>query len=190
MKFGAREMLFLCVMLGLLGCTYVFVFNKANAKRETLRDEIQQKQQELNNLRDSTAGVEDLNHKIGELQQAITFFESKLPQEKEVDKILAQVSKMAEANSLVCKTVKPLKPERAANYREQPIQLSLEGDFNGFYSFLLQLEKLPRITRVTQMNLAKINGHDGEMTAQITLSIFFEPDTGSTSMRNATASVQ
>ena len=179
MKFGARELLFLCVMLGLLACTYLFVFNKANAKRQDLQAQIQQKQQELNNLRQSTAGVEDLNHKIVELQQAITFFESKLPQEKEVDKILAQVSKMAEANSLVCKTVKPLKPERSASYSEQPIQLSLEGDFNGFYSFLLQLEKLPRITRVTQMKLDKIDERDGEMTAQLTLSIFFEPEAAS-----------
>jgi Tfp pilus assembly protein PilO len=62
------------------------------------------------------------------------------------------------------------------NYSELPIQMSLSGDFNGFYSFLLQLEKLPRITRVTQMKLEKINDHDGEATANITLSIFFEPD--------------
>jgi hypothetical protein len=41
---------------------------------------------------------------------------------------------------------------------------------------MLQLEKLPRITRIGQMNLQKINGHDGEMQAQLTVSIFFEPD--------------
>ncbi len=58
--------------------------------------------------------------------------------------------------------------------------MSLQGNFNGFYSFLLQLEKLQRITRVTQMDLQKINDRDGEMTAALTLSIFFEPDTGST----------
>jgi hypothetical protein len=28
------------------------------------------------------------------------------------------------------------------------------------------------------MNLQKINDRDGEMQAQLTLSIFFEPDTG------------
>jgi hypothetical protein len=57
--------------------------------------------------------------------------------------------------------------------------LSLQGNINGFYSFLLQLEKLQRITRVTQMDLQKINDRDGEMQARMTLSIFFEPDTGS-----------
>ena len=68
--------------------------------------------------------------------------------------------------------------------KQQPIQLSLSGDFNGFYSFLLQLEKLQRITRVTDMTLQKINDHDGEMQAQLTLSIFFEPDTGTVAGTN------
>ena len=140
----------------------------------------------MRNLKQATAGIDDLNRKIDELQQAINFFESKLPQEKEIDKILKEVSQMAEANSLQTKTIKTLKSERGANYSEQPIQMSLRGDFNGFYSFLLQLEKLPRITRVTQMNLQKINDRDGEMQAQMTLSIFFEPDTGSTGSQTAT----
>ena len=179
MKFGARELLFLCVMLGLLGCTYFFVFSKANAKRAELQSEILAKQTALNNLRQSTAGIEDLNRKISELQQAITFFESKLPQEKEVDKILKEVWQIAEANSLQTKTIKTMKAQRGPSYSEQPIQLSLSGDFNGFYAFLLQLEKLQRITRITDMNLQKISDRDGEMQAQMTLSIFFEPDTGS-----------
>ena len=39
--------------------------------------------------------------------------------------------------------MKPDKAQAGPNYRELPIQMSLSGDFNGFYSFLLQLEKLP-----------------------------------------------
>ena len=177
MKFGFRELLFLCVMIGLLACTYVFVFQKANTKRQQLMADCNAKQQGLANLRQATAGIDDLSRKIADLQQAITFFESKLPQEKEIDKILKGVWQMAEANSLQTRTIRTLKSERAANYSEQPIQMSLSGDFNGFYSFLLQLEKLPRITRVTQMNLQKINDRDGEMQAQMTLSIFFRART-------------
>jgi Tfp pilus assembly protein PilO len=56
--------------------------------------------------------------------------------------------------------------------------MSLSGDFNGFYAFLQQLEKMPRITRVTNMALTKITDRDGAMQARITLSIFFEPDGG------------
>ena len=181
MKFGIREVIFVIVMLGLLGSTNYFVFTKANKKKQDLLTDIRQKQTALSNLQAATAGIEDLNRKIEELQQAITFFESKLPQEKEVDKILKEVWTMAEANQLTTKSIKTLRTERGPNYSEQPIELSLQGNFNGLYSFLLQLEKLQRITRVTQLNLQKISDRDGEMQASMTLSIFFEPDTGGAS---------
>jgi type IV pilus assembly protein PilO len=174
-------MLFFTVMVGLLASTYFFVFAKANQKRESLRRDILTKQSALGELRQSTAGVEDLNRRIKDLQDAILYFESKLPQEKEFDKILKEVSQMAEANSLSTKTVRTLKSERFASYSEQPIQMSLSGNFNGFYLFLQQLEKLPRITRVTNMQLQKINERDGEMQASLTLSIYFEPDGGASS---------
>ena len=184
MKFGLREIIFVVVMLGLLGSTNYFVFSKANKKKQDLLADIHTKQAALSNFQQATAGIEDLNNKIDELQKAITFFESKLPQEKEVDKILKEVWQMAEANQLTTKTIKTMKSQRGPSYSEQPIMLSLSGDFNGFYAFLLQLEKLPRITRVSQMKLEKINDRDGEMTAQLTLSIFFEPETGATASAN------
>lgn len=177
MKFGIRELILVCAMVGLLICSYTFVFKKANTKREDLKVEIGTKQKALTNLRQATAGIDDMGHKIDELQRAISFFESKLPQEREIDKILREISQMADQNSLQTKTVKMLRSERGPSYSEQPISVLLSGDFNGFYAFLLQLEKLPRITRVTQMKLEKIDERDGEMQAQMTLSIFFEPDT-------------
>jgi Tfp pilus assembly protein PilO len=74
------------------------------------------------------------------------------------------------------KTIKTLKSEQAPGCREQPIQMTLTGDFNGFYSFLLQLEKMPRITRINQMKLDRSGDQEGQIQAQMTLSIFFEPE--------------
>jgi type IV pilus assembly protein PilO len=176
MKFGIREIIFVALMLALLGGTYLFVFSKTNAKREAMLKDITSKQKMLGDLHAATAGIDDMNAKIDQLQHAIEFFSQKLPKEKDVGDILPQFWDMAKTNSLQSRTVKPDKAEVGPSYSELPIQMSLSGDFNGFYSFLLQLEKLPRITRITQMNLQKINDHDGEATAQITLSIFFEPD--------------
>lgn len=176
MKFGIRELILVSAMVGLLVCSYLFVFAKSNVKRQTLRNEIANRKAALSNLKQATAGIDDLGKKVDELQRAIDFFEKKLPAEREVDTILKEVWQMAEANSLQTRTVKTLRSDRGPNYSEQPIQMTLSGDFNGFYAFLLQLEKLPRITRVSNMRLEKINERDGEMTAQLTLSIFFEPD--------------
>jgi type IV pilus assembly protein PilO len=177
MRFGLRELIFVALIIGLATAS-AFVLQKSIDKKNRLAAEVESKRKELNDLKQATAGIEDVGRKTAELKQAIMFFESKLPQEKEIDKILKEVWQIAEANSLQTKTVKTLKTERAANYSEQPIEMTLAGEFNGFYSFLLQLEKLPRITRVTSMNLSKITDKDGQMQAKLTLSIFFEPDTG------------
>ena len=176
MKIGFREIIFLSIMAGLLVVAFLF-FRKNDGKRQDLLVDIRREQSALTNLRTATAGIADLGKRLDELQQAITFFESKLPQEKEMDKILTEISQRAAANNLQTKKVQTMRSERSANFSEQPIQLGLSGEFNGFYSFLLQLEKLPRLTRITDMKLEKISDRDGDMNAQLTLSIFFEPET-------------
>lgn len=85
---------------------------------------------------------------------------------------------MAEQNKLTTKTIRTMKSVRGAAYSEQPIEMNLNGDFAGFYEFMLQLERLPRLTRVQNMSLDKINGQEGAMEAKLLLSIFFEPETG------------
>ena len=180
MKIGLRELMFLVLMMGLLACSYLFVFKPAHEKRLTRQADTAAKKKQLADLKQSTAGIDDLERKITELEEAIKFFESKLPQEKEVDKILSEVTRMAEANNLQTRTIKTLKPERSAGYSELPIQISLQGEFKpGFYQFLQQLEKLSRITKIGQMKLDKIQTQDGYMQAQMTLSIFFESEGGS-----------
>src|SRR5687768_12122249 len=109
MKFGVRELLFVCVMLGMLAASYFFVFTKKNEVRKRLEAETARKQGELVHLKQATAGIDDLARKIDELQKAIDFFESKLPQEREMDKILTEVSQMADGNTLQTRTVRTLK---------------------------------------------------------------------------------
>jgi Tfp pilus assembly protein PilO len=165
-------------MLALAGAVAAFymLYAQPTMKHDALlTQEVEDRQRALADLERSTAGIDDINRKIKELQDAVTFFESRLPAEKEVETVLAQVWKMAESNALQAKTIKSGKTERNNNISEQSIDMSLAGDFTGFYLFMQQLEKLPRLTRVTDMTLTKISDHDGQMQATLTLSIFFEP---------------
>ena len=178
MKFGIREIIFVAVMLGLLGCSYFLVLTKAQQKVQAQERKIEEKQKALADLERATAGVADVDRKVEELQEAIKFFEKKLPQEREMDLILKEVWQMAEQNRLATKTIRTMKSQRGSAYSELPIEMNLSGDFAGFYEFMLQLERLPRLTRVQNMVLDKINGMEGSMEAKVTLSIFFEPETG------------
>lgn len=181
MKFGIREILFVIVMAGLLVCSYFLVFTKAQQKVEALERKTEERQKALADLERATAGVADVDRKVEELQEAIKFFEKKLPQEREMDLILKEVWQMAEANKLNTKTIRTMKSTRGAAYSEQPIDMQISGDFTGFYEFMLQLERLPRLTRISNMTLDKISGKEGQMEAKLTMSIFFEPETGGAS---------
>jgi type IV pilus assembly protein PilO len=182
MKFGIAQLLFVSLILGLLASSYLFAFKPATEKRTARQTEIAGKRKALADLRQSTSGINDLERKITELQQAIKFFESKLPQQREIDKVLSDVAKRAEQQHLQMQTFKTMKIEKSSGYSELPIKMSMSGDFNSFYAFLLDLETLTRLTRLNQMKLEKITNREGEMTAQLTLSIFFEsgnaPDAG------------
>ena len=65
-------------------------------------------------------------------------------------------------------------------YAEQPVVLELEGDFNtGLYSFLLDLEMRPRITRIHQMDIERLkNGSEGQIRVTMVMSVFFERNAG------------
>jgi Tfp pilus assembly protein PilO len=176
MKPGFRVLVFAMVMVGLLVGSYFFVFVKHDKKKRDKQEAVDNKVKALADLEKATATVKDVDRKIAELQKATEFFESKLPQAKEMDKVLREVWQLAEGNGLKTKTVRTVKAKKMSGYSEQPIEMSLSGDFRGFYEFMLQLEKLPRLTKVTHMNLSKITDKDGDMQAQLTLSIFFEPE--------------
>ena len=88
--------------------------------------------------------------------------------------VLQEIAKRADKNALSTKAIKTKNFDRAAGYAEQPIEINLAGDFRSFYNFLLELEKLDRITQLKTMKLDKMLERDGAMQAQMTLSVFFE----------------
>jgi Tfp pilus assembly protein PilO len=55
--------------------------------------------------------------------------------------------------------------------------MELEGNFNAFYSFLLELEKLPRIMKIRELDLEKQKENEGQISANFIVSIFFQNKT-------------
>ena len=55
---------------------------------------------------------------------------------------------------------------------EQPLRMELMGDFNSFYSFLLELEELDRIMKIRELKLEKLS--ESEITADFVVSVFFQ----------------
>jgi Tfp pilus assembly protein PilO len=54
------------------------------------------------------------------------------------------------------------------------MDMKLVGSFTSFYSFLLELEKLPRIMKLRQLKLDKEKDGKGQIGAEFVVSIFFQ----------------
>jgi type IV pilus assembly protein PilO len=176
MKLGLRGVIVLLIVIGMPLASYKFVFLPQNRAIETARKEVDHKQQLLEKLREETARNADLVKANEQLKATVNSIEARLPTGKELDGIVRQLSDLAVDAGLKAPEMKSAKPVPAALYMEQPIEIQVQGNFVGFFSFIAQIEKLPRITRIHDMKITGMAREDIELKAEFTLSIYFQDD--------------
>jgi type IV pilus assembly protein PilO len=175
MTSGIRKAIFFVLLLGVSAAGYQYMVKPANQKLAEARQYVDAKRAKLAEFEEATIKAEDLNKQLGQLEEAVRFFESKLPPTSEVHKVLEQVTVIVQKQGLEPKTIRTLpRKEDNSGYVEQPLKMELVGNFNAFYSFLLEIEKLPRIMKIRELKLEKNKNGDGEIAADFVVSIFFQ----------------
>lgn len=154
---------------------YSFVVRPIDRKRADVQQDNARKQATTTTLVHSMTGVADRSTKAAALAKAVADFEARLPADGQMDKVLEDIWRMAQANSLQTKTVRTPFAQSAAGYGQQTMELSLAGDFAGFYQFLLQLEDGKHLMRIRKMHLNRSGDGDSEVQADISLIVYFQP---------------
>jgi len=186
MRLGSRELVVLLMILAIPVAAYALVFRPQNAEIRAAAQEIEHKRERLEQLRRETSRNEDLERANAEIQGEIAKIEDRLPSSQGVDRIVREVSALAVAAGLQPPTMKSEGAVAASLYKEQPLKMSTRGDFLGFYRFMQAVERMPRITRVTEMNLRR-DDKTNEIEAQFTLSIYFQDESSAGSVTTAAA---
>jgi Tfp pilus assembly protein PilO len=163
-----------------------YLIRPADYQLAAQKARVQAKLSKLKEFEKAAVMFEGFTKQLDELQEAIDFFESKLPPKSEIDTVLKQVTLIAQKHGLRSKTFRTLE-QRVGNvsarqtggagqpqYIEQPLEMELVGNFNSFYAFLLELEKLPRIMKLRQLKLAKQGDSEGDIAATFIVSVFFQ----------------
>ena len=169
-----RKVVFFVLLLGVAVVGYQYVIKKANTHLAEVKGRVDTKFAQLAKFQQATAAAEDLTKQLEQLQEAIGFFESRLPPKSQIHEVLEQVTVIAQKEGLEPKTIRTLKNRDNSGYIEQPLKMELVGNFSSFYSFLLELENLPRITKIRELKLQKQTDDDGRIAADFIVSIFFQ----------------
>jgi Tfp pilus assembly protein PilO len=109
--------------------------------------------------------LEDVTTRIAEVQRRV-------PREADAGAFLKEVTQIAAAEMLVIKDFQPGQPELKNGYAEMAVTLKGQGSFAGICTFVDQLGKLKRLSKVKDLTVSAAEGAtDYPMTA--TLLIYF-----------------
>ena len=178
-----RDGAILAILVGVPLASYFLVFSPRNVEIDAARSEISAKRARLGDLNRLTARLGDLGREIEDRRDELERLDQKLPDREGIDGILEQVTQLAQKSALSVRSVKGDAPVAAGLAMELPLKMVIEGGFDGFYQFLLDVETLPRITRIHALKLSKpgagpraqpVDPASGEIRAEFTLSIYFD----------------
>lgn len=174
MNSSVRHLIFFVLIIGMAYVSWAYMIKPANENLTQQRSTMEIQKAKLNELQQATAAAENLSEQLKKIEGAIDVFESKLPPTSEIHTVLQDVTLIAQRHGLTPKTIRTLKNEENRGYIEQPLEMELHGNFNSYYAFLLELEKLDRITKIRELKLRKKSKSEGQTEARFVMSIFFQ----------------
>jgi len=169
-----RKLVFLMLVVGLAWAGHRFVIYPAQQSLHESNERLKLNKMKLSEFERTTDVAMDLSKQMGQLRDAITFFEQKLPPTSEIYSVLEQITLIAQKQGLNPKSIRTLGQKQNSGYVDQPLEMKLEGDFSAFYSFLLEIEKMPRIMKVRKLDVNKTRQLEGEVSTDCIVSIFFQ----------------
>ena len=182
-KLGPQIIVIFVLLLGIPLGAWKLIFIPANAREQELRSMIEARQERLRDLNNASAAITTLEREIDCLKDTIEVFQSRMPSEKEIDKVLHEDWQQAETCNMVTRSIRTMqRPGSLAPsgpFSEQPIAVQLEGDFAGLHAFLQAIEQQPRIVRIATMNIEKNEqGQEGTIRATMVMTVYFEGQRG------------
>jgi type IV pilus assembly protein PilO len=124
--------------------------NTQDASLQKLKTEVA-KQQEI------ASKMPKLNAEIKNLEKQLDAALVKLPEEKDIPKLLTQVNTLGQRMGLEFLLFRPGTPVKKGFYAEMPIDMRVEGMYHTLGGFLDQVSKLERIVNVSDIRITPLS---------------------------------
>jgi len=167
----------LYLLIGLLGAgivgAYIYLLMmplwEEKGRHETT---LQKLQADLRKKQAIAANRPKLEADIKALEKQLEEALVRLPEEKEIPKLLTQVNTLGQQNGLEFLLFRPGAPAKKGFYAEVPIDMRVEGQYHALGGFLDRVSKLERIVnvsdiKVTPLPLTKAQRGDRTVTADL-----------------------
>jgi type IV pilus assembly protein PilO len=141
---------------GLVGVYIYFLMMPLWEQKGKLEEDLQKLQADLAQKRSVAANRPKLEAEIKALGKQLEVALVKLPEEKDIPKLLTQINTLGQQNGLEFQLFRPSQPVRKGFYAEVPIDIRVEGQYHTLGGFLDRVSKLERIVNVTDIRIAPL----------------------------------
>lgn len=120
-------------------------------------------QRKLSEVRSVAANIAAFEEEIGELEIQLRVAVRQLPNEKQIEVLLTDISNLGKTAGIEMKSFSR-KPENVHDfYAEVPIAITLEGEYHEVARFFDLMSKLPRIVNMGSLQM-KVGSENSERT--------------------------
>jgi Tfp pilus assembly protein PilO len=159
------------IMGGLLVAFVVFGWRPAWQRQRQLRAEIETASRMLSQNQTRTASMTILQGEVLRLKRNVEKFDKRLPRTAELGEFIRDLT--GNAGGLRKLVTTPGQKRNVELYTEIPISLSFEGDFGTVFTFLRQVELMPRLVRLKSVNVRTRDPRQGVVDVNLALNIYY-----------------
>ena len=156
-KFGSLAF----IVVAMFGANYYFYILE-------LEDKIQIQQQSLARLEQTLADKQEIAQNLNERRKEMDQLEQKLqealtelPEQKEIDELLAQLNDVGKKSGLDISSISPQPETNASFFARIPIKMTVDGNYHEIAMFLQEVANMRRIVNVNNIHM-KLGGRVGE----------------------------
>jgi type IV pilus assembly protein PilO len=150
---GAR-MGILAAIAVLIGVAYYFGYYQAEHDRlMTLRAQELELQRKLSEVRSIAANIGAFEAEITQLETQLAVALRQLPNEKQLEVLLADISNLGKTAGVEIKSFKRENEVMHDFYADVPIAIQLEGNYHEIAKFFDSISRLPRIVNMGALDL-------------------------------------
>ena len=159
----------------LIGAAYYFSYYQSeHEKLLTLRTQELELQRKLSEVRSIAANIGAFEAEITQLEAQLSVALRQLPNEKQLEVLLADISNLGKTAGVEIKSFKRVNEVMHDFYAEVPISVQLEGTYHEIAKFFDSVSRLPRIVNLGALDLkvAKASAAETRLSVSGTATTF------------------
>lgn len=161
--------------LVILVCFWALAYRPMSQKLDALNVQAQSKRRDLSGNRSRVQVLPDVVLAVNDMQHHLEQFDKQVPRSPDIGPFITDITEIRHEAGLPNKwNIEPGVPIQSDLYREWPIALKFEGNFQSVFNFIQQAEKMQRLTRIKSLKLhGSDDGKAGLVTVELSMDIYF-----------------